>query len=179
MYVDGAVDTRRLLLTDFEPASYKTATEIFGEMDVGGCWFHFKQALHKRLQHCGLAPKYSRDISFRLRLDSFAAMAFLRPEDVTTVFELIKMECDDAGQESVQYVEDTWVGRFNPATHRRKAPAFAVSLWNLHCRLSARTSNACERFHNRLALLNPGAPHPPMPKFVDMLKKHQRLTNLD
>eukprot|EP00973_Karenia_brevis_P057664 8021100-Karenia_brevis.AAC.1 len=44
---------------------------------------------------------------------------------------------------------------------------------------NTRTTNACERFHRRFANFNTGAPHPSVPKFLDMLAKQQRLSNLD
>jgi hypothetical protein len=44
------------LLTDFEKASFAAAQEQFG-LSLGGCFFHFKQAVHRHLQELGLQEK--------------------------------------------------------------------------------------------------------------------------
>jgi hypothetical protein len=49
------------LLVDFEQASYLAAEAEFMGINIGGCSFHFKQAMHRHVQELGLATKYNED----------------------------------------------------------------------------------------------------------------------
>ena len=171
-----------LLLTDFEQAAYKAAQEAMPGMEVGGCFFHFRQAIHKHVQMCGLISEYSASDAFRLRIATIACLAFLKPEHVPATFRKVAAEAESQEQQwLMEYIEETWVGSTMPGG-RCKAPTFPLEMWSLHSRFSSgtlRTTNACERFHRQFAAFNAGAPHPSVPKFIGMLHKQQALTNID
>jgi len=41
-------------MADYEDASVAALREVFGEVNVSGCWFHFGQAIIKRVNKIGL-----------------------------------------------------------------------------------------------------------------------------
>jgi len=45
-------------MADFEEASVSAFQEVFGNITVSGCWFHYAQALMKRMNKEGLKEDY-------------------------------------------------------------------------------------------------------------------------
>jgi hypothetical protein len=48
-------------MADFEEASVSALQHVFGAVHVSGCWFHYAQAIVKRLNKVGLKEAYSRN----------------------------------------------------------------------------------------------------------------------
>ena len=48
----------RSAMADFEEASVAAFREVFGDVQVSGCWFHYAQAIVKRVQKLGLKEAY-------------------------------------------------------------------------------------------------------------------------
>ena len=46
------------LMADFEEASVAAFRQVFGDVSVAGCWFHYCQAIVKRVQKLGLKEAY-------------------------------------------------------------------------------------------------------------------------
>ena len=174
-------DDSKTLLVDFEKASYQAAQEEFEEIDLGGCFFHFKQALHRHVQDLGLQVKYGIDPEFRMRVSSLGALAFLPVADVPAAFDLVAASFMEDEQGLITYFEGTWVGKKQRNGHR-KPPIFPIDLWN--CYTWAKeggqlTTNNAEQFHRKFADYSVQGSHPTMPAFIESLKKQQALTNND
>ena len=72
-----SADDHPTILLDFEKAAFNAWAECVGDYNLGGCFFHFKQCLHKRVQELGLQAKYCTNVDFRIRVSSLGALAFL------------------------------------------------------------------------------------------------------
>lgn len=68
----------------------KAAEDVFKDVRVSGCYFHFCQCLHRQIQANGLQSKYNSDPTFAANLRFVAALAFVPICDVVTQFEALK-----------------------------------------------------------------------------------------
>ena len=170
------------LLVDFEKAAYASFQVQFRNSEVHGCFFHFKQALHRHVQDLGFQKKYVEDRAFRIRVSSLGALAFLPQEHVAAGFNLLVGAFDPSEKPLLDYFEATWVGKRHGRGFNRKAPVFAIALWSMYDRAKEGdmlTTNAAEIFHRKFADFVVQAAHPIIPVFVHHLKKQQALTNND
>ena len=49
------------VIADFEEAPAAAVRAVFGDVTVSGCWFHYAQAIIKRLRKIGLTTSYQED----------------------------------------------------------------------------------------------------------------------
>ncbi|XP_046361313.1 uncharacterized protein LOC124138621 [Haliotis rufescens] len=54
----------QILQIDFEKAVANAALAVFDNIQIRGCYFHFSQALWRRIQHLGLVSRYKNDADF-------------------------------------------------------------------------------------------------------------------
>ncbi|KAG8180604.1 hypothetical protein JTE90_018222 [Oedothorax gibbosus] len=120
------------ILLDFERAAMNAFLASFPTASVRGCFFHFSQAIWRKIQAIGLQAKYANDGDFALEIRQLAAMAFLPPQDVISSFEML-MDTDFFQEINlvplVDYFEDTWIGRI-ARNGRRREPLFPIEMWN-------------------------------------------------
>ena len=176
------------IMQDFEKAALNALVKHVGLDNLGGCFFHFKQALHRHLQDLGLTPKYCNDVSFRVRVASLGALAFVPVEDVQRVYDQLEATFLPDEKPLLEYFSKTWIGAKPPGTLRAKQPArknplFPLKLWNCNARAKLGvhlTNNNAERFHNAFqTMFVHGNVHPSIPAFMDGLHAQQRLTEND
>ena len=93
----------KTLLTDFEKACTKAATEVFEDIVCRGCWFHFINSLFKRLNKLNLKNLYTTSAEFNNYIRKFMSLAFLPEEEIMEGYLLLKKEYIDYTE---KYVED-------------------------------------------------------------------------
>ena len=49
------------VIADFEEVLPVAVRAVFGDVTVSGCWFHYAQAIIKRLRKSGLTTSYQED----------------------------------------------------------------------------------------------------------------------
>lgn len=91
------------LMVDFEKAAYAAFLQVFVGAKVSGCFFHFKQAIHRRIQELGLQTKYKDNLSFRIRVYSLGGLAFVQPEHVRGAFNELVGKFQDDETPLIQY----------------------------------------------------------------------------
>ena len=116
-----------------------------------GCFFHFSQAIFRKIRSLGLQNRYKDDGNFAHKVRMLAALAFVPLPDVIDAFESVADEFPLAAQEVIDYFEDRYIRRLRPGGHRR-APLFDLALWNMYDQTIGdlpRTNNAVEGWHRR------------------------------
>jgi hypothetical protein len=115
---------------------------------------------------------------FALQIRQLAALTFVPIDNVASFEGLIDSpyftEHNDLVQSSVNYFEDTWIGRPGRRNQCRN-PIFAHSLWNCYeatLEDLPKTNNSVEGWHRGFSQLL-GAYHPTIWKFIDVVKKEQ------
>jgi len=171
----------KAIVIDFEQAFIKSFKELYTDVKIHGCFFHFTQCLWRKLQSCGLKNRYSTDAIFSHEIKKLSALAFVPVDNVIFAFEeLINSDYYVDNEEElrtvVDYFEDTWIGRPTRGG-RRRTPTFPIKIWNMFDAVmegSPRTNNSVEGWHRAFnsAL---AANHVTVWKFINMLKREQGL----
>ena len=125
-----------IIVTDFEIAVIEVTRQHFPRARHVGCFFHFGQAIWRKVQDLGLATRYKSDIELQLHIKSHIALAFLPVIDVISFADNLRAKfADDARlQDFHNYFEATWLNGI-----------FAITLWNQYIVDNAhRTNNVVE-----------------------------------
>ena len=79
-----------------------------------GCFFHFSQAIFRKIQSLGLQVRYKDDEDLAHKVRMLAALAFVPEPDVIIAFEAVSEDFPLDGQAVIDYFEDTYIGRLRP-----------------------------------------------------------------
>lgn len=164
------------IMMDYEKAVMNVCMKQYPSVKIRGCFFHFKQAIYRKVGQLGLKKKYDTDSKFSAQIRHLAALAYVPEYDVVTVFEEIieKNIIPSDAEGLLDYFEDVWIGR--PGRNQtRRAPTFPISMWNMYSNVQLdlpRTNNCVEGWHTSFnSLLS--CSHPTIWKFLNILKAEQ------
>jgi len=88
-------------MVDFEEASVSTFQEVFGNIIVSGCWFHYAQALMKRVNKEGLKEDYTREQDVGSIVHCLMSLPLLPPREIADALSDIQVQLAGAVLESV------------------------------------------------------------------------------
>ena len=176
--------------SDYEKGSLNAISRVFTESQLRACYFHFGQAIYRKIVDLGFKVKYHNDYSFSHKVRCFLALDFLPVADVVNGFEERKKEPIDCCQwvlseddnipaEFLSYFELTYIGvmKGRASARRRLSPLFPIDIWNVKEsteNFRPRTNNSVEGFHN--ALSNTLQENPPnVWKFIRRLHSEEIL----
>lgn len=127
-------------LLDFEAAAWQALSLVYPAASLHGCFFHFCQAVFRRIQAVGLQQVYCTDAPTRLACRMLLSVPCLPPGEME---EGVRVSLQNIAEQRVNdlgdYVRDTWLR--NPVW----TPA-SISVF----RRSVRTNNAVEGWHSQL-----------------------------
>ena len=187
------------LLLDFELACWKTFQHVFPGVPIGGCFFHFRQAIHRRLQQEGLTRRYGASRDFRARVAKLCALAFCPTELVPDIYERLAIETvaafeaianpdeqtrqeNEAEQRFLKYFEETWVGLKHQRGRGRKPAKIAIDRWSTYSRILLEqhlTTNNAEVYHRHFKLTYTAVARPHMARVLEELQRRHILTEQD
>lgn len=134
------------VIADFEDAPIAAIHTIFGnDVVVSGCWFHYAQALVKKVRKIGLSDAYNTDVATKQVIRCLMSLPLLRPIDITSGFEDIKTLVTpdtpfiNSMKKMLSYVEKQWIKKSTVGPDR-------LSVHDSE----SRTNNAVESFHSAL-----------------------------
>ncbi|XP_003748402.1 uncharacterized protein LOC100901000 [Galendromus occidentalis] len=174
----------RFAMVDFEIAYIQAFSEIFPEVDIHGCYYHFCQSVWRRIQSIpAVCKKYRSDANYSFNIKQLMALAFVPTERVYEYFEILinsKFFIDNVSEldELLQYFRKTWVG--SRTANDQKRPIFVEELWNCYGSLQSdlpRTNNAVEAWHRGFDSLIMCC-NPSIWKFIEAIKKDNSITKL-
>ena len=144
----------RSCIADFEVALQNAVKCVFPDIQIHGCLFHLSQSCHRKICDIGSKMRYINDKEFQLKIKSFCALAFLRPESVIAGFEML-IEDDDVPAAFITYFEANYIGvlRGRGLRQRREKPIYPIPVWNVESRVREdlpRSNNSIEAFHGAL-----------------------------
>ena len=116
-------------MVDFEIAVLNAVRGSFPNSALKGCFFHFCQAIYRKVQSLGLQNRYRDDDEFNLKIRMLVAVAFVPTTDVIRAFESLSenLPLDAPAQAIIDYFEDTYIGRLRPGGQRRD-PLFPIRI---------------------------------------------------
>lgn len=128
------------IITDFELAAIVAAKDVFENVHVHGCMFHFCQSIWRHIQHIGLQQRYASDADFALNIRQIMALAFIPSHDVRDTFDQLcetefwngneNNEDFDKIQDLLNYFEMTYIGINTRTQSKRRKCLFEPDLWS-------------------------------------------------
>ncbi|XP_046357291.1 uncharacterized protein LOC124135785 [Haliotis rufescens] len=126
--------------TDFEQAAIRAIETEVPAARVRGCYFHFTQAICRKVQDLGLAVPYQGDPEVRRWVRRASFLALLPEADVQDAW--IDAMDDTPELDNAQRFNDYIVTTWDDDDAR-----FPIPLWNHHRNIGPRTNNNLEGFH--------------------------------
>ncbi len=111
------------VILDQEKAVMSTLKLVFPGVQLYICYFHLKQAFYRKIRKLDLADAYNMSPVIAEHLKCFAALAFLKPEDIPTAFEDLQTHSEELvaalkhfGKKNKvrqfeDFIEDGYIGR--------------------------------------------------------------------
>jgi len=131
------------VIADFEEAPTAAIRAVYGnDLTVSGCWFHYGQAIMKRLKKIGLTEAYQNEETTQAVLRCLLALPVT---DIDPAFQDVKVLVhDDTPSKTLllqlcRYVERQWLNKSSIGAARMSVRGNP-----------ARTNNAVESFHSAL-----------------------------
>ena len=109
-----------LLTCDFERGLISSIRLKFPTTHIRGCYFHFCQAVYRKVQTLGLSQRYVNDESSRVCIRKLLALAFVPKVNIPQTFDILKANCPEELRAIFDYYEDYWIKTVD------------LSLWNMH-----------------------------------------------
>lgn len=102
-----------LVISDFETALHAALQQDFPNTRHQGCYFHFVQAVWRKIQALGLVALYNDDEVARTTIRKLFALALLPVAFVRNSFETLN-NVNPALNDLVQYFDAQWLTRVPP-----------------------------------------------------------------
>lgn len=131
---------------DFEYAAYNAARLAFPEAVIKGCFFHFGQAIWRKVQSLNMTSEFNRNLLFEDFVKLMSALALVPCDRIDEAWTHILSLCPngpDAISDLIAYFTSTWLVPVLPSL-------FARQTWNHFNDLRGRTNNSAEGFHSRI-----------------------------
>jgi len=120
--------------------TWKACKEVFPDVNVFGCFFHWSQAVLRKLRSLGLQTAYSTDADIHRFCRLLLALPFLPASRIPKAFgRLFEKANTPQLQELVAYVRTYWID----------SRTWPPKCWSVYCRV-IRTNNDVEGWHHRL-----------------------------
>ncbi|KAL8623791.1 hypothetical protein ACOMHN_054097 [Nucella lapillus] len=165
----------RLIVSDFELA-LRTAIETeLPATRIGGCYFHFNQALWRKIQELGLSAPYQQNQRLKEVIRKVMAIGYL-PLAVVYINFTALVGARRIQRLTARYPQLADFLTYVSNTYVRHRATFPPPVWNVYDRrMDQRTNNHVEAFHRRL---NDAVQvrHPTLWMFIRLLKDNQTLT---
>jgi hypothetical protein len=145
----------KIIITDLEIGLVNAVKNSFVGVIQKLCNFHINQAIWRRIQSYGYAKLYKSDLKFKCLIRKIMALAFLKIEDVDTIFldiccELKNLKIENIG-EFIFYLKRNYFGYQDESQNIN--PRYEKKTWNLYeCVINGwpRTSNNLEAWHRSI-----------------------------
>lgn len=127
----------KVVFSDFELAIVNSFRNVYN-IRIRGCWFHFVQAIYKKINFYGLSIAYKRDPQFYKLCRMLFNLALIPPSLVKSYFNIISNEMKGIKKFKVNpflnYFHKTWIS---------ETARYPISIWN-HYKDEFRSSSCIE-----------------------------------
>ncbi|KAG0440468.1 hypothetical protein DMUE_1726 [Dictyocoela muelleri] len=158
---------------DFEYAAYNAIKRVFPNINIKGCFFHFGQAIWRKVVDLGLKTMFNEDVNFKECVQTITSLALVPIEFIDESWRIIKeMLINNTWQSDLLflYIEETWLVN--------NRPLFDRQIWSQHGVFRGRTNNYAEGVHSKINSSITRS-HPNFYELVDKLSTFQMLYSLE
>ncbi|KAF9762440.1 hypothetical protein NGRA_2007 [Nosema granulosis] len=134
-----------LFKIDFEYAAFNAINSSFPSAIRKGCFFHFAQAIWRKVVDLGLKPMYNNDRNFRESIGMITALAIILSAKIDEAWDLIKNTLSNTSRQIIDifaYIEDVWLSD--------NRSLFAREIWSQNGVSRGRTNNYAEGVHSAI-----------------------------
>lgn len=146
----------KIIITDFELGLVNAIKAVFPYSIQKGCYFHFSQAIWRKIQIYGFVQQYKTYGDFYTTIRKILSLAFIKKEHVYKVYRryrkvLLEIELLNI-HDFVQYLDRTYFGIFEDEQEQID-PLYEIAFWNVYERVLndlPRTTNSVEAWHRKI-----------------------------
>ena len=162
------------VILDFEKGLSNAFSTVFSS-EVGYCFFHFSQAIIRKLRILGFSTLYTTNNEFNQKIRRILLLAFFPENEVYEIYSTLKEEILRINEEEnillfFSYMERMYIGS-NMDEENELRPIFPISVWSVYKRQLnglPRTNNGAESW-NRTLNANINNAHPNIAQFITKL----------
>jgi len=132
-------------MADFEEASVAGFQHVYPDAGVGGCWFHYAQAIIKRTNKIGLKEAYGSDADVQNVVQCLVSLPLLPPEEIVAAIAdveahvLVNSSHENQLRQLIRYLKRQWINKRSVGPER-------LSVRDNQ----SRTNNVLESYHAAL-----------------------------
>ncbi|MEM7106559.1 MAG: hypothetical protein AAF502_25780 [Bacteroidota bacterium] len=162
-----SLDSWSTISSDFEIAIHKGAKNVFPNINIRGCFFHYGQAIYNKVKSMGWAAVYKNDYSFYVSIRRLIALGMVPAPQKYRYFVEIYNDSTDPRYHKFcdDYFVRTWLIRYSQ------------NIWDWY-NVQKRTNNDVEGWHNRLNKFF-STPHLSLYRFVATLLEEAKRSSKD
>lgn len=155
-------------MSDFEEASTSAFKQVFGNLDISGCWFHYAQAIIKRVNKIGLKQPYLLNSEVKDVVRCLLGLPLLPAAHITVAADELRQRVTGGSayanllDQLLSYVQRQWIQKASIGPQRLTVREHV-----------SRTNNILESFHASLKR-RIQIPHP---NFLVFMGHLQRVTS--
>ena len=157
-----------IIMADFEPSLRNALRETFPQCTIKGCWFHYTQAVIRKIRKLGLTAEMTTNVEFKSWINSVLVVPLLPSRRIGEGYELLMMK--DFGELNINTLTDY-------LTHRWKNRVAVEELsvyWTMD-----RKHNPAEAYNRKLSRFLIGNAAPNYFNFLRQVKESLKTSNLD
>jgi hypothetical protein len=132
-------------MADFEPASRNAAHEIWENLIVHGCFFHFTRALYKYVQSVGLSRCFMREVAFKSWIKKIMSVPLLPANEIEPAFVRL-LQQHFTFEDEAENLNIAKFKRYVTRFWQRQTSAEVLSVYGM----TNATNNGAESFHSWL-----------------------------
>ena len=155
-------------VADLELAMIQAVMAQFSFVSVKGCFFHYAQAIWRKVQTLGLQEEYKSNPDVNEMVSKMLALSLCPIQFVRVSWSSIKSAAPQVHNidELCKYYKDTWLNG-----------SFPIASWNHYATEGPRTNNHVEGWHKKLNVAA-GRTHPNVFEVVEVFQQEQAMTEV-
>ena len=130
----------RTVTLNFEAAMWLALTSVIPQVTLLGCYFHWSQAVWRKVQELGLQTAYNTDDNTYKFICKLLSLPYLPAQHITTVFNTLQQRAATQPlQDLIAYISTTWL----------QSSIWPTTSWSVFGHYT-RTNNDVEGWHFRI-----------------------------
>jgi hypothetical protein len=128
------------IVVDFEQSAIIAYKEVFPQVTINGCTFHFSQSIWRKVQTLGLKNIYLNNADFKRCVKMLLNLSFTPPKDVISLIDDLIKYADNLGfsvefKQLIEYFLKTYCGYQNESGFFEPVKNIGPYFWSAYNRV--------------------------------------------